>query len=104
MMPMVPTPGGREVEGGRRAEAAGPEQEDAGVEELLLAGDVDLGEEEVALVAVALVGGEAAGGGPVAALVLPLVEAAGHRGDVGVAELGEGLGRERRSGPRRRSG
>ena len=41
------------------------------------------------LVAVALVRGERAGGRPVAALVLPAVEAAVHRYDVGVAELSE---------------
>ena len=88
--------GGGEVEGGRRAEAAGAEQQDLGLEQLELALDVDLGQEQVALVAVALIGGEVLGDAPVAALVLPLVEAAGHRGDVGVAELGERLGRERR--------
>src|SRR5690606_498426 len=74
---------------------AGAEQEDLGVEELLLALDVHLGEEEVALVAVALLGGEAAGRLPLPALVLPLVEAAGHRDDVLVAELGQRLRRER---------
>ncbi len=42
-------------------------------------------------------GGEDLRGAPVAALVLPLVEAAGHRDDVGVAELGERLGGEGRA-------
>ena len=74
--------GGGEVEGGGRAEAAGAEQEDLGVEQLQLALDVDLRQQHVALVAVALLGGELARRGPVAALVLPLVEAAGHRDDV----------------------
>ena len=48
--------GRREVERGRRAEAAGAEQEDLRVEQLLLALDADLGEQEVARVALALLG------------------------------------------------
>src|ERR671918_1311212 len=62
-----------------------------------LAADVDLGQEQVALVAVALLGRQLAGGRPGTALVLPLVEAAGHRHDVLVANVGERLGRERRA-------
>ena len=42
-----------EVQRGRRAEAAGAEQEHLGVEQLGLALDADLGQQEVALVAVA---------------------------------------------------
>ena len=40
--------GGREVERGRRAEAAGAEQQDLRVEQLLLALGADLGEQQVA--------------------------------------------------------
>ena len=89
-----PDAGGGEVQGGGGAEAAGAEQQHLGVEQLQLTFDVDLGQEEVALVPVPLVGGEVARCRPVAALVLPLVEPAGDGDDVGVAELGEGLGGE----------
>ena len=68
--------GGGQVERRGAAEATGTEEQDLGVEQLELAVDVDLGEQDVALVAVALLGGELARRGPVAALVLPLVEAA----------------------------
>ena len=51
-----PDAGGGEVERGRRAEAAGAEQQHLGVEQLLLALDADLGEQEVARVALALLG------------------------------------------------
>ena len=80
-----------EVEGGRRTEAAGAEQQHLRVEQLLLALLADLGEQEVALVAVALLGGQRGRDLPVAALVLPPVEAADHRHDVGVAELLRGV-------------
>ena len=48
---------GREVQRGGGAETAGAEEEHLGLEQLLLAGLTDLGEEDVALVAVALLGG-----------------------------------------------
>ena len=50
-----------EVQRGRRAETAGAEQQDLGVEQLLLALDADLGDQQVARVALALLGGERAG-------------------------------------------
>ena len=71
------------------------------LEQLLLALLADLGQEDVAAVAVALLGGERVRRDPVAALVLPAAEAAGHRHDVGVAELLQRLGRERRAGAAR---
>ena len=49
---------GREVERGRRAEPAGAEQQHAALEQLLLPGLADLGQQDVAPVAVALLGGE----------------------------------------------
>ena len=49
-------PGGGQVQGGGRAETSGPEQQDLRVEQLQLARLPDLGQEEVALVAVALLG------------------------------------------------
>ena len=48
--------GGGEVERGRRAEAAGAEQQHLRVEQLLLALGADLGDQQVARVAVALLG------------------------------------------------
>ena len=54
----------RQVERGGRTEAARAEQEHPRVEQLLLPGDVDLGEEDVPLVPVALLGGEAPRGRP----------------------------------------
>ena len=51
--------GRREVERGRRAESAGAEQQHLGVQQLHLALDADLGQQGVARVAVALLGGEA---------------------------------------------
>ena len=53
-------PGGGEVERGRRAEPAGAEQQHLRVQQLQLAVDADLGEQGVARVAVALLGGHAA--------------------------------------------
>ena len=50
--------GGRQVEGGGRAEAAGAEQQHLGVEQLLLALGTDLGDQQVARVAVALFGAQ----------------------------------------------
>ena len=94
--------GGREVQRGglsraRRRRAAAPST----LEQLLLAGLADLGQEDVAVVPVALLGVSDRGRDPVAAFVLPAAEAAGHRHDVGVAELLERLGRERRAGAAR---
>ena len=51
----------REVQRGRRAESAGAEQEHLGVEQLPLALGADLGDQQVAGVAVALLGVERAG-------------------------------------------
>jgi hypothetical protein len=62
---------GGEVERGGRAEAAGAEHQHLGVEQLLAGPRPDLGQQQVALVAVALLGGERRRRLPVAALVLP---------------------------------
>ena len=51
-----------EVERGRRAEPAGAEQQHLGVEQLLLALGADLGQQQVAAVALALLGREASRG------------------------------------------
>ena len=97
MMPSVPDAGRRQVEGGRRAEAARAEQQHLGVEQLQLARLAHLGQQEVALVAVALGRGEGLRRRPGAAVVLPLVEAADQRLHVGVAEVAHGLGGEGRA-------
>ena len=91
-----PHPRRGQVQGGRRAEAPRTEEKDLGVQQPLLAGLADLGQEEVAVIAVALLGRQRPGGAPVPALVLPAVEPAGHGGDVRVAELTQRLRRERR--------
>ena len=54
MMPRGPDAGRGQVEGRRRAEAAGAEEEHLGAEQLLLAHLAHLGEQQVALVAVPL--------------------------------------------------
>ena len=59
----------------------------------------DLGQQEVALVAVALGRGQGLGSRPGSAVVLPLVEPADQRLHVGVAEVLHGLGREGRPHP-----
>ena len=68
--------GGGEVEGGGRAEPAGAEQQDLGVEQLELALDADLGDEQVARVALALLGGQLPRDLDVVAAVLPQRDAA----------------------------
>ena len=76
-----------EVERGRRAQATGAQQQHLGVEQLLLALGADLGEQEVARVALALLGRERARDLDGVAAVLPERVAAGHRLDALVAEL-----------------
>ena len=88
-----------QIEGCRRAETACTQQEHLRVEQLQLAGLPHLGQEEVALVAVALLGAEGPGRGPGTSFVLPAVEPARDRGDIGVAELLHGVGGERRAHP-----
>ena len=78
-IPIVPDARGGEVQRGRRAEAAGAEQQHLGVEQLLLALDADLRQQEVARVALALLGGELARDLDLVAAVLPQRDAAGHR-------------------------
>src|SRR6476661_4084863 len=86
-MPSVPHACGCEVERGGRAEAAGAEQQHLGVEQLLLALGADLGEQEVARVALALLGREGLGDLDGVAAVLPQRDAAGHGLDVLEAQL-----------------
>src|SRR3569833_2097392 len=78
-----------------RAEAAGADQQHARVEQLQLAGDADLGDEGVARVAGALLRAEHARHRDLAAVPLPVGEAARERDDVLVAEVLQALRRER---------
>ncbi len=79
--------GGGEVERGRRAEPACAEQEHLGVEQLLLTVGADLGQQQVAAVALALLGRERARNLDGVAAVLPQRDAAGERLDLLVAQV-----------------
>ena len=92
-----PDAGRGEVERRRRAEAAGADEQRLRAQQLRLALGADLGDEQVAAVALLLVRGQDDGRVERQAGALPLLETAGHRGDVGVAHLGEGLGGEQRA-------
>ena len=96
-MPIVPTPAAARYSDGRRAEPARADQQDLRVEEACLAVGPDLGDEQVAAVALLLLGGQDGRRLPRQAGALPLLEPAGHRGDVRVAHLLEGLGCEQRA-------
>ena len=89
--------GRREIQGSRGAESARSEQQHLGVEQLLLALDTDLGQQEMPRVALPLLGGEGPRLLDFVAAVLPQREAAGHRFDVLVAEVLD----QRTGGPRR---
>ena len=80
-----------EVERSGRAQATGADEEDARVEEALLAVLADLRDEQVPAVARALLRGEHARDGHVEAVPLPVDEAAREVDDALVAELAERL-------------
>ena len=80
-------PGGRQIQRRGRAQAAGSEQQHLGVEQLLLALGADLGNQQVARVALALLAGEGARHFDVVAAVLPQRDAAGHRAHALVTEV-----------------
>jgi hypothetical protein len=85
-----------EVERGRRAEAAGAQQQHLRVEQLGLALGPDLGEQDVAPVALLLLGREDLRDLDLVAAVLPQGDAARHRAHVAEAEqLRERVGGER---------
>jgi hypothetical protein len=86
MMPSVPTPGRREIEGGGEPEPASADAEHLGVEELRLTDLADLGQQEVPAVAVccsAVNCGPPDGQDPGSSSPVP----ATHRDDVLVAQL-----------------
>ncbi len=94
-----PDAGGGQVERRGRAETAGADQEDLGVEELLLPCLTNLRNEQVAGVAPALIGRQRLRHRPGQPCTLPGVEAALDRDDVAIAEVLEGLGGESGAGP-----
>ena len=96
---MRPDAGGGQVEGRRGPEAARAQQEHLRPEQLQLAHFAHLGQQDVALVAVALGRRQGLRRRPGAVVVLPLVEPADHRLHVGVAEVAHGLGGEGRAHP-----
>ena len=96
--PMRADAGRRQVEGGRRAEAAGAEQQHLRVEQPQLAGLADLGDQDVARVALAALGVEQPRDAPLVSAGLPACEAARQGLDARVAELAERARREGRAG------
>ena len=80
-------PGCWQVQGGRRAEPSRSEEQHLGVEQLLLALEADLCEQQVARVALALLGGQRAWHIDLVPAVLPQRDPAGHRLDVLVAQI-----------------
>ncbi len=91
-----PDAGRREVERCRRPEATRTDEQDLAPKELQLTGFAHFGDQEVAAVALRLLRRKARVGLlPGQPGVLPAVEAAGHRDDLGVAKLGERVGGHR---------
>ena len=85
-----------EVQRDGGSQAACAQQQDLGVEQLLLALEPDLGDEQVARVAVALLGRKRTRDLDLVAAVLPKRDAAGHVSDVRESELlGQRVRRER---------
>jgi hypothetical protein len=79
--------GGREIERRRRAEPACPDQKDARVEQPALAFGADLWDQKMAAVASELRAIEASGELDRVSVLAPVLDSAGHRRDVCVAEL-----------------
>ena len=92
-----PDPGRREIQRRRAAEAAGADEQRLRGEQPCLAGRADLRDEQVAAVALLLLGVRTTGVSKSRPAALPALEPAAHRLDVGVAHLGERLGREQRA-------
>ena len=91
-----PDAGGGKVQRCRASEPAGPDQQRLRFQQLLLPGGSDLGDEQVAAVALLLLLAEDDGTLEFEPRALPGLEATGHACHVGVAHLCEGLGREER--------
>src|SRR5712671_6619403 len=79
--------GGRQIESRRAAETAGADEQRLRAEKTRLARRTDLRDEQVAAVALLLLGAKDDGRLPRQAGRLPGLEATRHRGDVRIAEL-----------------
>ena len=97
-------PGRGQVERGRRAQAAGAQQQHLRVQQLHLALDPELGQQGVARVAHPLLGGRCPRPHDRQALGLPLLDPAGDRGGVLVPEAAARRRRGRSGCPRRSRG
>ena len=97
-MPSVPTPAAARYIAAGEPRPPAPSSSTFELEQLRLALDADLGQQQVAVIRGSLLGVQLRGHRPLATLVLPPTEAARHRHHVGVAELAERLRRE--CGPR----
>ncbi len=86
-----------EVQRSRGTETAGADEQRLRAEQLRLAGRADLRDQQVAAVALLLLGGQDDRCLELEPGALPALEPARHRGDVGVAHLGQGLGGEQRA-------
>ena len=91
MIPIVPDARRGEVQRGRRAEPARADQQRLRAQQLRLALGADLGDQQVAAVALLLGLGQLRRRRPVEPVRLPGLEAARHRRDVGVAHVRERL-------------
>src|SRR6266850_1772962 len=89
--------GRREVVRGGRSETAGADEEHLAAQELVLSGLADLRDQQVTAVALCLLRREGLRCDRVHSRILPAVEPAGHRNDVGVAELLQGVRGHRRA-------
>ena len=98
-MPIVPTPAAARYSAAGEPSPPAPSSRTFEASNLDLTFGADLGQQQVAHVADLLVGAERDRRAPRAALVLPPPEPADHRDDVGVAELLQRAGGERRAHP-----
>ena len=96
-MPIVPTPAAARYSDAGEPSPPAPISRTFESRRLCLAVGPDLGDEQVPAVALLLLGGQDGRRLPREAGALPLLEPAGHRRDVRVAHLLEGLGCEQRA-------
>ncbi len=78
---------GSQIQRRGRPQASGPQQQHLGVEQLLLALDSDLRQQQMSRVAFTLLGAQRTGNLDVVAAVLPQRDPTGHRLDILIAEI-----------------
>ena len=100
-MPTVPTPAAAKYSAAGEPSPPAPRHNTLALQQFELALGPHLGQQQVAVVAVALVGREGHWQGPIPALVLPAVEPAVHGHHIAIAHFLEGLSGERRAHPTR---